>query len=235
MHGVHGVAGQVKKVKDVRDIQRVKTGESRWPAILALIALGGLYAGMPSSLLVGGPPWLLLVVVSVLIVPTHITHRRGIHALSQLLGYILNGVVTATTICSLALLLMTLPAHTLTPIELLRAATGLWAANFLVFASWYWRLDAGGPHQRDQRTGHASGAFLFPQMMMTPEAKIAAGERDWSPNFIDYLFLAFNTSTAFSPTDVLVLSRWAKLLMMTQSMISLLVIALLAARAVNIL
>jgi uncharacterized membrane protein len=59
--------------------------------------------------------------------------------------------------------------------------------------------------------------------------------QDWSPNFVDYLFLAFNTSTAFSPTDTLVLARWAKILMMLQSLLSLLIIALLAARAVNIL
>ena len=66
-------------------------------------------------------------------------------------------------------------------------------------------------------------------------AKTAAGEQDWSPNFIDYLFLAFNTSTAFSPADAMVLSRWAKILMMIQTMISLLVITLLAARAVSII
>ena len=72
-------------------------------------------------------------------------------------------------------------------------------------------------------------------MTMTSEAKKAAGEMNWSPNFFDYLFLAFNTSTAFSPTDVPVLARWAKILMMLQSIISLTVLALLAARAVNIL
>jgi hypothetical protein len=72
-------------------------------------------------------------------------------------------------------------------------------------------------------------------MTMTPAAKAAAGEQDWSPNFIDYLFLAFNTSTAFSPTDVMVLSRWAKVLIMIQALISLLVIALLAARTVSII
>ncbi|MGI9165987.1 MAG: hypothetical protein ACR2G5_06320 [Pyrinomonadaceae bacterium] len=76
---------------------------------------------------------------------------------------------------------------------------------------------------------------MFPQMMMHPEAKLAAGEHEWEPNFVDYLFLAFNTSTAFSPTDVPVLSRWAKILMMIQALISLLVIALLAAKAINIL
>jgi len=108
-------------------------------------------------------------------------------------------------------------------------------SNILIFASWYWRLDGGGPQQRALTRGHVDGAFLFPQMTMHPEARIAAGEQEWQPNFVDYLFLAFNTSTAFSPTDVPVLSRWAKLLMMIQAMISLLVIALLAGRAVNIL
>ena len=72
-------------------------------------------------------------------------------------------------------------------------------------------------------------------MTMDPAAKQAAGEREWEPNFIDYLFLAFNTSTAFSPTDVPVLSRWAKIMMMIQALISLLIVALLAGRAVNIL
>jgi hypothetical protein len=96
-------------------------------------------------------------------------------------------------------------------------------------------LDAGGPHQRDLRRSHTDGAFLFPQMLLDPELRIEMGEDQWSPGFVDYLFLAFNTSTAFSPTDVPVLSRWAKGLMMVQSMISLATIALLAARAVNIL
>jgi uncharacterized membrane protein len=105
----------------------------------------------------------------------------------------------------------------------------------LVFALWYWRLDAGGPYQRDKEPGHSNGAFLFPQMTMSKEALREAGQQDWSPDFVDYLFLAFNTSTAFSPTDTLVLARWAKILMMLQALLSLLIIALLAARAVNIL
>jgi uncharacterized membrane protein len=72
-------------------------------------------------------------------------------------------------------------------------------------------------------------------MTMTPETKSAADQVAWSPNFVDYLFLSFNTSTAFSPTDVPVLERWAKVLVMLQSLISLTIIVLLAARAVNIL
>ena len=136
---------------------------------------------------------------------------------------------------SLILLILRLPAHKETPIELLRAAAALWVSNLLVFASWYWRLDGGGPNERDKHGVHTDGAFLFPQMTMTTETKIETGEHGWSPNFVDYLFLAFNTSTAFSPTDVPVLARWAKVMMMLQSLISLTVLALLAARAVNIL
>jgi len=104
-----------------------------------------------------------------------------------------------------------------------------------VFALWYWRLDAGGPHSRDRRQAHTDGAFLFPQMTLSPEAKREMGEQNWSPTFFDYLYIAFNTSTAFSPTDTPVLARWGKVLMMLQSVISLTVLALLAARAVNIL
>lgn len=221
--------------KKMQDFQGTAITEPRWPALLAMLALGGLYAALPSFLLVGGPRWLLLAVVSVLLVPTIISHRRGVHSLSQRLGYILNGVVTVAMIGSLSLLIMALPAHKETPLQLLHSAAALWVSNILVFASWYWRLDAGGPHQRDLTPGHTDGAFLFPQMTMGSTAKIAAGKQKWSPNYIDYLFLAFTTSTALSPTDTPVLSRWAKILMMTQAMISLLVIGLLAARAVNIL
>ncbi len=104
----------------------------------------------------------------------------------------------------------------------------LWITNVLVFALWYWKLDAGGPLGRERAKGRVESSFLFPQML-------ADENSSWSPNFMDYLFLAFNTSTAFSPTDTAVLSRWAKAGMMAQSLISLSIIALLAARAVNIL
>jgi hypothetical protein len=183
----------------------------------------------------GAPRWLLVTIVAALLVSIVISHQQGNHFVGQLLGYVLNSIVTAAMILSLALLLMEVTRHTIPPSRLLRSAAALWISNFLVFASWYWRLDGGGPHQRARTVGHTDGAFLFPQMTMHPEAKLAAGEKDWEPNFVDYLFLAFNTSTAFSPTDVPVLSRWAKLLMMIQAMISLLVLALLAGRAVNIL
>ena len=207
--------------------------EPRWPAALALLAVGGLYIALPVDLTVI-PQWSLLLLITALLVPTFIAHRSGRHHLNQVLGYIVSGIITAAMIGSLALLIRALPSHRETSEELLWSAASLWITNVLVFALWYWRLDAGGPNRRDQRFEHAKGAFLFPQMTMSKQAKIAAGQQNWSPNFVDYLFLAFNTSTALSPADVPVLSRWAKLLMMVQATISLAIVVLLAARAVNI-
>jgi len=121
---------------------------------------------------------------------------------------------------------------------LLRSASILWVTNVIVFASWYWRLDAGGPNERERREAHTHGAFLFPQM--TFESPVAqdntiAEEQGLRPHFVDYLFVSFNTSTAFSPTDAPVLSRWAKMAMMVQAIISFTTVVLIAARAVNIL
>jgi hypothetical protein len=208
--------------------------EPRWPAFIAIIAVGGLYAALPDALTLG-PRWLFPSIVAALLVPTVISHHTGRHRLNSVFGFAVDGVLTLGLIISVILLVGALPARKEAPQELLVSAAFLWITNILVFALWYWRLDAGGPHQRDKNIGHANGAFLFPQMSMNEPALKEAGQLDWSPNFIDYLFLAFNTSTAFSPTDVPVLARWAKVLMMVQSLLSLLIIALLAARAVNIL
>lgn len=215
--------------------EREEPFEPLWPPFVAMVAVGGLYAALPPSLLGGAPRWLLVVIVVALAVPILILHHRHNHFPGAVLGYILNSIVTVALIVSLGFLIQEVTEHKVTPPQLLRSAAALWISNFLIFASWYWRLDGGGPHQRALTPGHTDGAFLFPQMTMHPEAKSAAGEEEWEPNFVDYLFLAFNTSTAFSPTDVPVLSRWAKILMMIQAMISLLVLALLAGRAVNIL
>jgi hypothetical protein len=209
--------------------------EPLWPPFMAMLGIGGLYSTLPPSLLGGAPRWLLAVIVIAFSAMILIFHYRGDHVLHQKSGYLLNGVVTAAMIFSLGLLIQQVAGHTIQPERLLLSAATLWLSNILVFASWYWRLDGGGPHERARTLSHTDGAFLFPQMTMPPDAKLAAGEQDWSPRFVDYLFLAFNTSTAFSPTDVPVLSRWAKLVMMVQAMISLVIIALLAGRAVNIL
>ncbi len=212
----------------------VRDAEPRWPAVLALVAVGALHYALPSTLTVG-PNWLVLVLVLALATPGVISHHLGKYQVSQVLGHAVSVVVTLALTASLTLLIARLPAHKETPAQLLLAAGALWISNLLVFASWYWRLDAGGPHQRDLRGSHTDGAFLFPQMVLDPALRREMGEDQWRPGFVDYLFLAYNTSTAFSPTDVPVLSRWAKVLMMLQASISLATIALLAARAVNIL
>jgi uncharacterized membrane protein len=193
---------------------------TRWPALVSALAVCGLYFSLPEHLTYG-PGWLMAAVTIALFI--------------QIFAYANLVAITMGLISSLSLLVMRLPMHKDPPVELLRAASLLWVANILVFASWYWRLDGGGPNARDQQSAHEDGAFLFPQMVMDSTLKKQMGEENWSPGFVDYLFLAFNTSTAFSPTDVPVLTRWAKVLMMVQSMISLTTVALLAARAVNIL
>src|SRR5207249_3751227 len=101
---------------------------------------------------------------AVLTIPATISHRRGYWKLSQLLGYVSSSVVTLSLAISLALLIARLPGHNETPPQLLRSAGALWVCNLLIFACWYWRLDAGGPHQRSLRRSHTDGAFLFPQM-----------------------------------------------------------------------
>ena len=225
---------RVEKLDRAEALAEFYDPEPRWPAFIAVLAVGGLSAALPDSLTVG-PRWLFPGVVLGLLIPTIILHHAGRHRLNAISGFAVSIVLTIGLIVSLALLIAALPAHKEEPSALLLSAALLWVTNILVFALWYWRLDAGGPHQRDKRPGHTDGAFLFPQMTMSEEALAQAGQQDWSPNFVDYLFLAFNTSTAFSPTDAPVMARWAKVLMMLQSLISLAIIALLAARAVNIL
>ncbi len=203
--------------------------EARWPVLFALLALGLLNFALPPTLILG-PRWVVLAVLAVLAVPTVIAHRARRTTLTRDLGFAMSGVVTLALMGSLALLLGGLPQKRETPAELAKSAACLWIANVLVFAIWYWRLDAGGPFARDGRGAHTEGDFFFPQMMDG-----CPGPKRWSPLFVDYLFLAFNNSTAFSPTDTPVLSRWAKVLTMLQSLISLLVVAVLASRAVGLI
>ena len=206
--------------------------EPRWPAFVAMLAAGCLYWALPEQLSVG-PSWLLLVVIFVLLIPTVASHYGGYHNVARVLLFVASALITAAMIASLVFLVQGLPRHTEPPGFLLRSAAALWVTNVLVFALWYWKVDAGGPTSRDRARGKRDGAlhssFLFPQMTGTTR------DPSWSPQFVDYLFIAFNSSTAFSPTDTAVLSRGAKLAMMLQSLISLSIIALLAARAINIL
>jgi hypothetical protein len=202
--------------------------------MVALLAVGGMRLMLPHHLSIG-PDWLLLALLGPLIAIYSFGWFLKHSKLCAATGYALVAVVTLDMAWSLGLLVAGLPEHRESSLALLRSACVLWITNIIVFASWYWRLDAGGPHARELRGVHTDGAFLFPQMTLDHEARRSMGEDTWSPGFIDYLFLAFNSSTAFSPTDTPVLTRWAKVLMMVQSLISLATLALLAARAVNIL
>ena len=203
--------------------------EPRWPAFVAMLGAAGVYWALPEPLSLG-PGWLLLAVIFALLVPTVVSYQRGRHDVARFFTFAANGVITLAMIVSLVFLIQGIPQHREPPAALLRSACALWITNILVFALWYWKLDAGGPLGRDRAAGRVKSSFLFPQML-TQEG----GDPSWSPHFMDYLFLAFNTSTAFSPTDTAVLTRWAKIGMMLQSLISLTIVALLAARAVNIL
>jgi hypothetical protein len=200
----------------------------RWPAFVAMLAAAGVYLALPENLSVG-PSWLLFAIVVILLIPILATYRRGYYKATRILTLVANGIITVAMIAFLVLLVRGIPEHLQTPRALLGSASALWGTNILVFALWYWELDAGGPLKRDQAHALGDSSFLFPQMLGKQEK-----DSTWKPNFVDYLFLSFNTSTAFSPTDTAVLSRWAKAGTMLQSLISLTIVALLAARAVNI-
>jgi hypothetical protein len=207
----------------------ISTREPRWPAFLAMLSAAGVFWALPEPLSLG-PGWLLLAVIVVLMIPIVITNSRGYFRITRLLTFGALALITVAMIVSIVFLIQGIPSHREMPRALLRSALALWITNILVFALWYWKLDAGGPLGRDHSRCKISSAFLFPQL-----SSERASYEGWSPQFLDYLFVAFNTSTAFSPTDSAVLARWAKVATMLQSLISLAILVLLAARAVNIL
>ncbi len=204
----------------------------RWTAIGGILSLGVLYVFIsPRLTFAFFPRWLPLVLEVILVLPfvySLVLRRRLPQHLSRLLGFLLAGVATFALLASITLLLATLPQRASSgSLSLVRDACLLWVSNILVFGFWYWELDGGGPLKRHQ-TGQKAKDFLFPQQM-------SGKTEGWAPHFLDYVFLAFNTATAFSPTDTSVLSRPAKGLMMVEALISLVIVAGLAARAINIL
>ena len=147
------------------------------------------------------------------------------------LGVALVAVISLSNARSLLLLVRALLAGaTQNGRTLLLDALNIWATNVIVFALWYWELDRGGP-SIDRSDHQGPSEFIFPQTTL-PAGTVGA---EATPGFVDYLFLSFNTSTAFSPTDTMPLTVRMKLLMMLEATISLLTLALVAARAVNIL
>lgn len=214
--------------------ERVDKPEPRWQAILALVAVGGIYLALPKEL-VFGPVWLLPALIFFLLIPTVFAHRTGYHSLNRVLGIIISVIITIALIGSVVLLVASLPAKRETPFALLRSGAELWLTNVLVFALWYWRLDGGGPTARAARRAFGSCSFVFPQMQIEKQERGRFECEGWRPGFVDYLFIAFTQSSTFGPTDAPLLARWAKLTAMTQIAISLSIVVVLISRAVGVL
>ena len=206
----------------------------RWQATIAEVAAALLFIPLPEQIS-PGPGWLPTVLVVVLLIPLTMVQeairRPGgwepSPRLVRSLALLLLGLLALAEAAALGMLLEQLP--TIGKGKLLfEAGAIIWAINVLVFALAYWEMDGGGPGRRATDTFEPDD-FLFPQQI---RENLNTG---WSPQFLDYLFLAFNTSTAFSATDTMILSRQAKLCIMVQSLISLLTVALVVGRGVNII
>jgi uncharacterized membrane protein len=216
-------------------------GEPRWPASLAVLAALALYITLDIRFqLPFGPSsfwrierWIIPALEMALLLPLSLGAPRRHHnepKWARIAAVALIAVVNLSNMISLGLLVNGLLHGSKTSGSLLFfAAINIWLTNVIVFSLWYWELDRGGPDERSSPQ-HREPDFLFPQMS-TP----GCAPQGWRPHFLDYLYVAFTNATAFSPTDTMPLTRWAKLLMLVQSLASLLTIAMVAARAVNIL
>jgi len=216
--------------------------EPRWHAALGVLFAVFLYVTLPPQIAFG-PLWLMPVLVLVILVPLLIFKpRRHAENRWQRIASIAHiAVLNLFNVASAVLLLRALLAgHRLHSKdiggeELLLAAVQIWLTNIIVFALWYWEVDGHGPDVRAHAAFaqvHRHADFLFPQMALGPEVQKRYGFR---PRFWDYVYLAFNTATAFSPTDTFPLTPIAKTLMMAESLVSLVTVAVIAGRAINIL
>ncbi len=209
-----------------RELERAMANVRWWPAAVAFILLGVAYALISERLTVG-PRWALLVLVIVAVVGARVLRWRGLISATRWLIIGALAVATASLTVSAGFLVEALIDHSLDAVTLLISGVLLWAINILTFALWYWEIDGGGPAHR-HATGCGSTDFAFPQKVLGGDALA-----NWMPDFVDYVFLAFNTNTAFSPTDTMVLGRRAKLMMMYQSVLALTTVVVLVARAIN--
>jgi uncharacterized membrane protein len=212
---------------------RPTPGEPRWPVTAAVVLAIALQLLIPESLALR-PRWVLpaveftLLIVLVAANPRRIERdRRWV----RMAGLSLVAIASLANIVSVARLVIGLVQGRLgqSAGPLLVYGALIWSTNVIIFGLWYWELDRGGPVARAKAT-KTYPDFQFPQML-TPEL---TGD-EWEPQFVDYLYVSFTNATAFSPTDTMPLSRWAKMLMLIQSGVSLITVALVVARAVNIL
>jgi hypothetical protein len=212
--------------------RRPTAGARRWTAATATALAIGLQLLLPPDMTLQARYVLPGVEFALLLVlfasdPARMSRES---AWLRALGLSISGLVGVSNGIAVVLLVDSLPhGRETNALELLRSGGEVWLINMLAFALFYWELDRGGPAARAAARKDRPD-FLFPQMQSPDMA-----DPDWEPHFVDYLYLAFTNSTAFSPTDVLPLSRWAKLLMMLQAGISVVIVALVVARAVNVL
>jgi uncharacterized membrane protein len=213
--------------------RRRTAGENRWPVAVAIVAAIGLQFVTPQDFAVQ-PRWLLplieaLILLGLIVVnPYRLNRESGALRTVSMALVAVASLATSWSVYRLVVVLVG-GGGTKEPAVVLTSGGAIWLTNVIVFALWYWELDRGGPAARAAaRRIHPD--FLFPQMTV-PDLV----HPDWEPAFVDYLFLAFTNATAFSPTDTMPLSRWAKMAMMVQAGISIVVVALVIARAVNIL
>lgn len=207
-------------------------GEHRWPISFVVAVVIVLQYLLPASMSLSIQPY-ICALEAALMLAVFTTHPGRInmrHKSSWWLGVVLAAVMTISNVASAVRLVDGIIHSTVkSPTNLLAFGGSIWLTNIVVFALWYWEFDRGGPGARAQALIPYPD-FLFPQMT----SKNYAPEH-WHPGFLDYLYTSFTNASAFSPTDVLPLSRWAKLLMMIQSATSLITVGLVIARAVNIL
>jgi len=208
--------------------------ESRWPVMLAIFSVILLLAVLPSRVRVfpAWVPWLTLIVLIVPMAALALNTATGpLLRIERIVTACFFVVAAFGIIAALKILFSAMVRHAsaITGLQLLTSSVAVWATNVLVFSVAYWRIDRGGP---EARANHANRKpdWLFPQD--------DAGEDvppDWCPTFVDYLFLAFCTATAFSPSDAQPLTSRSKLLMMLESIIALVTTVAIAARAINTL
>ncbi len=210
--------------------RRATTGEQRRPVGVAILVVAGLQLTLPDEVVIGSS-WLLPVlevaVLAVLLVANRFeaepVWRRRVSLVLTAMISVANGFSAVRLVYHLVE-----GRGGDDPGPLLATGAAIWATNVIGFALWYWQFDRGGPSVR-ARGERSVPDFWFPQMQS------ADLDPEWEPHFVDYLYVSFTNATAFSPTDTMPLSRWAKLTMLVQSAVSLATVALVVARAVNVL
>jgi hypothetical protein len=215
--------------------------ESRWeaaPAIALVIALQLLLAfvSRKEEWQIWVFPWWfwLIPVVPELVLLVPLAWHRPRRRLEQLgkrrmVAISLLAVVSfANAVLLLAVIASLVRGTEKSGSELLLKAVIVWTTNVIAFGLWYWAFDRGGPVRRLEAKPRLPD-FQFPQLENPQLAP-----PDWQPELVDYVYISFTNSIAFSPTDAMPLTRWAKLLMLVESALSAITVLLVAARAVNI-